>query len=181
MRKAPKQFVVLAVLVTAATAAGAVARQDPALEGPPFLEGAWYGMTRLPGLGEFPSLDTFTTNVRAGSGGSAHCTIPAASSMSHPEHPTDPEFWLDATSSAHGNWVRIGTNTYAATLVRAITDQNGSAYGWIQQWGTLSPSSENEFTGTLKVQFFRLDGTPYSPVFTGTLHRKRVEIITPGE
>ncbi len=174
--------IVVSLLMVAGLVASSTARQDEILEGPPFLEGAWYGMTTIPGLGEYGSLDTFVTNVRPGSGGSVHCTMaPSAGRFRHPEHRTDPTFWLIATASAHGNWVRIGTGRYAVTLVRALTDQDGIPYGWIRHWAVFTPGSEDAFTGTMNVQLFRRDGAPVSPVFSGTLERTRVGIIMPEE
>ena len=79
------------------------------------------------------------------------------------------------TPSGHGNWVRIGTNQYAFTAMRAIT--NGATFvGWAKFWGTITAVSDQELTGTINAQFYLADGTPISPLFTGTLERHRVEV-----
>ncbi len=69
------------------------------------LEGAWYGMVTItsPVTINSPSLDTFTSNAqRQGFEGTFLCTISA---------------FPNSTDSGHGNWVRIGTNTFAYTAV----------------------------------------------------------------
>ncbi len=129
------------------------------------LEGAWYGMVTItsPVTINSPSLDTFTSNAqRHGIEGTFLCTIPP---------------FPNSTASGHGNWVRIGTNTYAYTAVRTVFNPDGSLKGRAKFWGTITPISENEYTGTMNSQNYLPDGTPFSPLFTGTLHSKRVEII----
>lgn len=164
---------VLALAVVSAVAAGAVGTSvalqaaDRSQEtGPVYsLEGAWYGMTTFDGgmIPPTPTLDTFTSNAqRHGVQGSFLCTIPALMAGGQ-------------TPSGHGNWVRVGTNKYAYTAVRAI--MNGAVFvGWARFWGTITPVSSEELTGTINAQFFLPDGTPASPQFSGTIERHRVDI-----
>jgi len=170
-------FAILAVVVTAGIVASAAAQQgDPAQQtGPVYaLEGAWYGMVTISGMGSTPSLDTFTSNAqRHGVEGSALCTIPAVGRM---PNPSDPDGWLASTPSAHGNWVRIATNRHAFTMVRTIFDHNGMLFGWARFWGTITPVSDNEYMGTMNAQYYLPDGTTISPLFTGTLHSHRIDI-----
>lgn len=147
---------------SALQAAGA--RQET---GPVFsIEGAWYGMTYFPGtsIPPTPTFDTFTSNAhRPAIEGSFLCTIPAGIAGNQ-------------TPSAHGNWTRIGINTYAYTSMRAITS-GPTVIGWAKYWGTITAASDNELTGTINAQFFDPNLTPISPVFAGTLERRRVEIV----
>ena len=171
LREKVLAFAVVSVLVTAGiTASAALQGPGPAQEtGPVYsLEGAWYGITTFaavegwPAIPPTPTMDTFTSNAqRHGAEGTFLCTIPAAIAGNQ-------------TPSGHGNWVRIATNTYAYTAVRAMVD--GTNVLWVKFWGTLTPGSDNELTGTINAQFYLPDGTPASPVFTGTLERHRVEI-----
>lgn len=158
---------------------GMVSRTSLAQEAGPVysMEGAWYGIASIVGIGELPSLDTFTSNAqRHGVEGTFLCTTPAANKMPHPWHMGDPSYWTALTPSGHGNWVRIDKNKYAFTAVRAVFDQTGSLFGWARFWGTITPISENEYTGTMNYQFYYADGTPYWPQRTGTLHSYRIEI-----
>ena len=75
-----------------------------------------------------------------------------------------------------GNWVRIGRNKYAFTAVRTIYDENGNLFGRAKNWGAITQISKDEYTGTMNVQFYLEDGTPTTPVFSGTLHSQRVAI-----
>jgi hypothetical protein len=172
-------FAVLAGIVTATIVGSAAVRQGSDATGPTYsLEGAWYGTVTIAGRGPTPSLDTFTSNAqKQGAEGSALCTIPIVVSLPHPLHPADPAYWLGTTPSAHGNWVRIGTNTYAFSKVRTIYDQKGKLFGWARFWGTITPTSVDEYIGTMNSQFYVEDGTPFSPLFTGTMHSRRIEII----
>jgi len=68
-----------------------------------------------------PTMDTFTSNARRqGAEGSFLCTIPA-------------RITGDQTPSGYGNWVRIATNKYAFTPVRAIMNRAAHA-GWAKFW-----------------------------------------------
>ena len=90
-------------------------------------------------------MDTFTSNAqRHGVEGTFLCTIPA-------------EIAGSQTPSGHGNWVRIAKNKYAFTAVRAI--MNGATLlGWAKFWGTITPVSDDELTGTINAQFYRPTG-----------------------
>lgn len=127
------------------------------------LEGAWYGMTNVVGLPPTPTLDTFVSNAQRSSvEGTFLCNLPAGVGGG-------------ATSSGHGNWVRIATNVYAYTAVRVIA--SGTTHvGWFKFWGTITAVSDNELTGTFYAQSYQPNGTPMSPVFTGTLERHRIDI-----
>ena len=61
--------------------------------------------------------------------------------------------------------------------MRAVLEQNGTLFGWARFWGTITPISENEYTGTMNYQFYYLNGTPFPWQRTGTLHSNRIEII----
>jgi hypothetical protein len=134
------------------------------------IEGAWYGMTYFPGtiIPLTPTFDTFTSNARrSGVEGSFLCTIPAEIAVL----PVG-----SFTASAHGSWVRIATNTYAYTSMRAITS-GATVVGWAKFFGTVTAISENELTGTINSQLYDPNLTPISGVSTGTLERRRVEIV----
>lgn len=139
------------------------------------LEGAWYGLVTLPGLGiSIPTLDTFTPNHdRPALEGTFLCTVPAVTPYPNPWNLSG---WTKQTPAGHGSWVRIGKNKYAFTALRTIFDENGNLFGRAKNWGTITPISKDEYTGTMNVQFYLLDGTPTTPVFTGTLRSQRVEI-----
>jgi hypothetical protein len=155
---------VASMLVAGGFAATSALQADTSQEtGPVYsLEGAWYGMTDIPGLPSTPTLDTFVSNAqRPGVEGTFLCNLPAGAG--------------GATSSGHGNWVRIATNVYAYTAVRAIT--SGTTHvGWFKFWGTITAVSDNELTGTINAQLYNPDGTPISPAYAGTLERHRVDI-----
>ncbi len=148
-----------------------------ALNGPTYsMEGAWHGTATVDGTDIVtPTLDTFTWDARRGPGiqGSFLCTIPPGKLP----NPTNPEGLLTLTASGHGNWVRVGKNKYSFTAYRTIFDENGKLFGIQKNWGTITPVSDNEYTGTIKVVFVMADGTPFTPVFTGTLHSERIPII----
>ena len=163
---------VVAVLVTAGSGTSAAQQGGAAQQaGPSYsLEGAWFGMASITGFQPTPSLDTFTSNAqRKGNEGTFLCTIPT---MQMPI----PGGVLTFTASGHGNWVRIAKNTYAFTAVRSIVDQAGMPFGWAKFWGTITAISEDEYSGTMNAQFYTLDGTAFSPLFTGTLASRRIPI-----
>src|SRR5579871_6629431 len=139
------------------------------------MEGAWYGAVTLTDLGlTIPTLDTFTSNaLKPGMEGTFLCTVPAVTQYPNPGNPNG---WTKQTSSGQGNWLRVGRNKYAFTAIRTIYDENGNLFGYAKNWGTITQISKNEYTGTMNVQFYLLDGTPSTPVFTGTLRSQRVAI-----
>lgn len=149
------------------TVSAALPATDRSQNGGPVysLEGAWYGITSFPGtpIPPTPTMDTFTSNAqRHGVEGTFLCTIPA-------------EIAGSQTPSGHGNWVRIAKNTYAFTALRVW--MSGTTFlGWVRFWGTITPVSDDELTGTINAQFFAPDGTPVSPPFPGTLERHRIDI-----
>ncbi len=164
---------ILAVLVAVSICVSAAQETGPVYS----MEGAWYGIVAItsPTAMFTPSLDTFTSNSqRHGVEGTFLCTIPAAGKM---PNPLNPNGWLSTTPSGHGNWVRIGTNKYAFTAARTVFDETGKLAGWAKYWGTVTPLSDNEYTGTMNAQYYRLDGTAFTPLFTGTLHSNRIEIV----
>jgi len=142
------------------------------------MEGAWYGIASINGVGELPSIDTFVSNAqRQGVEGTFLCTTPAMNKIPHPAHYGDWNYWLAITPSGHGNWVRIDKNRYAFTAMRAVLDQTGTLFGWARFWGTITPISDNEYTGTMNYGFYYLDGTSFPwPLRTGTLHSYRIDI-----
>ncbi len=160
-------FAVVSVVVAAGLSASVALQAYHSQEiGPVYeLEGAWYGMTTFPGssIPPTPTMDTFASNAQQhGVEGTYLCTVPAAIAGGQ-------------TPSGHGNWVRIATNTYAYTAVRAR--MNGATFlGWAKYWGTVTALSDDELTGTINVQFFDLGGAPVSPQFPGSLERHRVGI-----
>jgi hypothetical protein len=140
-------------------------------------EGAWYGIASIVGVGDMQTLDTFTSDAqREGREGTFLCTSQGLFKMPHPLHMGDSNYWTGMTNSAQGNWVRIDKNKYAFTAIRIVYDQNAVAFGWAKFWGTITPISNDEYTGTLNYQFYYLDGTPYWPTRVGSLHSHRVPI-----
>ena len=169
-RKTLLTFAILAVLVTVSVCIAAAQENGPVYS----MEGAWYGMVTINGLGSTPSLDTFASDAQMhGVEGTFLCTIPSVSKMPNPSNPSG---WLSTTASGHGNWVRIGKNRYAFTTVRTVFDETGRLFGWAKFWGTITPISENEYTGTMNARYYLPDGTAFTPLFTGTLHSNRIEI-----
>ncbi len=171
LRRKVTALAVVSVLVFAGISASAALQAlDPQETGPVYsIEGAWYGITTFPGtaIPPTPTFDTFTSNAqRPGVEGTFLCTGPAgmlATALG------------DATPSGHGNWVRIGTNTYAFTALRSIV--NGSTFvGWAKFWGTITAVSDDELTGTINGQFFLPNWTPVTQPGSGTLERHRVPI-----
>jgi len=148
--------VVSVAVATGIPASATLRPPDPQETGPVYsVEGSWYGMTTFPALGPQPTFDTFMSNAqRPGREGTFLCTIPA-------------EIAGGQTPSGHGNWVRIGTNSYAFTAVR-IRMSGSTFVGLARFWGTITAVSDDELTGTMNAQFFSPDWTPTSPVFTGT-------------
>lgn len=163
-------LVVVSAAITAGTPTSATLQPDnPQETGPVYsIEGAWYGMTTFAGpLGSQPTLDTFVSNAQQpGREGTFLCTAPAQMVGG-----------LSPTPSGHGNWVRIGTNTYAYTAVRSITMNGTTFVGLARFWGTITAVSSNELTGTMNAQFYAPDGTPISGISTATLARRRVEVV----
>jgi hypothetical protein len=166
-------FAILAALVAASIGASAVQENGPVYS----MEGAWYGVVSVINFGEIPSLDTFTSDAQKhGVEGTFLCTVPPIK-MPNPLNPGGwPNSYLTYTPSGHGNWVRIDKNRYAFTAVRTIFNETGQLFGWARFWGTITPISESEYTGTMNYQFYALNGTPLTPLRTGTLHSHRVEI-----
>jgi hypothetical protein len=71
----------------------------------------------------------------------------------------------------------VGRNEYDYTAWRIMMDQDGVPVGQARFSGTIAPLSNEEYSGTMTVEFFRFDGTPLLPVtFTGTLSSRRVEV-----
>jgi hypothetical protein len=148
-------FAILAVLVAAQQS------------GPEYsIEGAWYDMDSPSGL------DTFVSNAqRPGVEGTFLCSVPAVPKVPYGNG------WLSVALEGHGNWVRIAKNKYAFTAMRPICNQDGMPFGWATFVGTITPISENEYTGTNTYQWYNLDGTPYPRHGTLPLHSHRIEII----
>jgi hypothetical protein len=163
-RKVLALAVVSIVVAGGFAASSALQAADPSQEtGPVYsLEGAWHGMTNIVGIPPTPTLDTFTSNAhRSGVEGTFLCTVPAGLAGNQ-------------TPSGQGNWVRIATNM---RLHSGATITNGTTHvGWTRFWGTITPVSDNELTGTINAQVYQPNWTPMSPVFTGTLERHRIDI-----
>ena len=157
-------------LLVAVSVGAAAAQNEPVYK----MEGAWHGIVTV-GMMLTPSLDTFTSDAqRQGVEGTFLCTIPAVGKMPNPANPSG---WLAVSPSGHGNWVRIAKNRYAFTALRSLFDEIGKPVGWAKYWGTITPISDNEYTGTMTVQYYLLNGTAMFPQpFTGTMHSNRIEI-----
>jgi hypothetical protein len=167
----------LTILLTAGIAASAALKQNETQAQPkrPFsLEGAWSGTATMVGVGLFPTLDTFTVGAdKPGLSGTFLCTTAAPKLP----HPTDPAGSMSVTPSGQGNWVRIDTNEYAFTAWRLIVDQDGWPLGRAKYWGTITQTSQDEYSGVISAQFYGTDGTPFFPVpFQGTLASRLVEV-----
>lgn len=159
-------LVTVVVVLAGIRAAGASQDTGPVYS----IEGAWYGITVFAGniIPPTPTLDTFTSDAqRHMTHGSFLCTIPA-------------DMAGGQTPSGHGNWVRVGANKYAYTAMRAVTDGQGAVVGWARFWGTITAVSEKQLQGTINFQLHAADAgmTPISPVFSGTIDRRRVEVVT---
>jgi hypothetical protein len=132
------------------------------------IEGAWYCVYAA-------GLDTFVSNAqRPGVEGTFLCSVGAVAKV---PNPLKANGWLSITLEGHGNWVRIDKNRYAFTAMRPIMDQDGNQFGWATFSGTITPISENEYTGTNNYQWYNLDGTPFPRHGTLPLHSHRIEII----
>jgi hypothetical protein len=94
--------------------------------------------------------------------GTVLCTLPAVSGI---------------TPTGHGNWVRIGKNTFAFTALRILIDPDGNPFGTAKFWGTVSVDAENDMSGTMNAQYYDLNGDPVSPVLQGTSTGKRIEVV----
>jgi hypothetical protein len=159
--------VVSAAIATGIPASATLRPPDPQETGPVYsVEGSWFGMTTFPTLGSQPTLDTFMSNAqRPGREGPFLCTVPAEIAGG-----------LGLTPSGHGNWVRIGTNTYAFTAERIMMKRT-TFVGLARFWGTITAVSHDELTGTMNAQFYATDGkTPISGVHTASLERHRIEV-----
>ena len=160
---------VVSMLVAGAFAASSALQANARQEtGPVYsIEGAWHGMTEIPGLPSTPTMDTFTSNAqRHGLEGSFLCTIPASMAVL----PSG-----SYTASGHGNWTRIGINTYAYTAMRAITS-GPNVVGWGKFYGTVTAVSEHELTGTINVEILDPNLNVVRGPFAGTLERHRIGI-----
>jgi hypothetical protein len=173
LRKKVYAFAASLVVIVAwfSTSAALRARASAQENGPVYsLEGAWYGTTTVLGT-PTPTLDTFSSDAqRHGVEGTFLCTIPGTQVVASV---------LKVTPAGHGNWVRIATNKYAYTAVRAVyTEEGGETFiGWAKFWGTITATSGNELNGTINVMYYMADGTPMlSQPLTGTLERQRIEI-----
>jgi hypothetical protein len=144
--------------------------RDDQKRGPEYsIEGAWYDMPYPTGC------DTFVSNAqRPGVEGTLLCS---AYAVPKNPNPLNPNGWLSVTLEGHGNWVRIAKNRYAYTAMRPIVDQDGMPFGWAKFWGTITPISENEYTGTMNFQWYNLDGTLYPRSGAFPMQSHRIEII----
>lgn len=173
MRKTNTRFILaLLAIIVAVGASTSIAQERERIYS---MEGAWSGAVSLTDLGlTIPTLDTFTSNpLKPGMEGTFLCSVPAVTQY---PNPLNPNGWTKQTSAGHGNWLRIGRNKYAFTAIRTIFDENGNLFGHAKNWGTITQISKNEYTGTMNVQFYLADGTPSTPVFSGTLRSQRVAI-----
>ena len=135
-------------------------------------EGAWFVTGVIPGI-PHPVLwmDTYTSDAnRPGVSGTVLCTLPVGKSPS-------PMGLVSVTSTAHGNWIRIGKNKFAMTAWRIIMDANGAAVGTARFWGTLTVSEENEASGTLNADYYDSNGVRYYSMRGGTSSAKRIEVV----
>jgi|WetSurSiteA1Bulk_404760.scaffolds.fasta_scaffold83370_1 hypothetical protein len=107
-------------------------------------------------------MDIYTSNSKNPAvSGTVLCTLPAVSGI---------------TPTGHGNWVRIGKNTFAFTALRILIDLNGNPFGTAKFWGTVSVDEENKMSGTMNVQYYDFDDDAISPVLQGISTAKRIEI-----
>jgi len=172
-------WLVVLAMVAVAGVSGIAAFGKDWRETPRSIEGAWFGTASIVGVGEIPSMDTFTSNaVTPRLAGTFLCTIP----QSFYPNPMNPAGWLTVTPSGHGNWTWTGRNEYSYTAMRVVMDQNGVVVGTATYWGVITPVSPDEYSGTMNARFYRLDGTllyppPFPDTFTGTLSSRRIAII----
>lgn len=124
-------------------------------------EGAWLVNGVVNGQ-PYIWMDTYTSNSKKSAvSGTVLCTLPAVSGI---------------TPTGHGNWVRIGKDTFAFTALRILIDLDGNPFGTAKFWGTISVDGENDMSGTMNAQYYDLNGDPISPVLQGTSTGERIEI-----
>jgi hypothetical protein len=135
-------------------------------------EGAWFCTGVIPGIPRpVPWMDIYTSDSnKPGVSGTVLCTLPVGKSPS-------PMGMVSVTSTAHGNWIRIGKNKFAMTAWRIIVDANGMAVGTAKFWGTLTVGAENEASGTLNAEYYDSNGVPYYSMKGGTSTGKRIEVV----
>jgi len=84
------------------------------------------------------------------------------------------------TQSGHGNWIRVGKNEFAFTVLRLLFDGSGYAIGTAKFWGTVTVDAENHLSGTMKGQNYLLNGTPISGVLATDFEGTRIEVEVGG-
>ncbi len=58
-------------------------------------------------------------------------------------------FSNNLTQSGHGNWIRIGKNTFAFTVWRLMTGSDGRPVAKAKFWGAITVDGENDFSGAI--------------------------------
>ncbi len=124
-------------------------------------EGAWLCSGVVNGI-DFLWMDIYTSNAQNPEvSGTVLCTLPARP---------------DLTQSGHGNWIRIGKNTFAFTVWRFITGPNGMPVAKVKFWGTVTAEGENEMSGTMNGQNYTLNDDAFGESSHGTYMMKRIEV-----
>ena len=137
------------------------------------IEGAWLCELKLsdePGAPVFRYMDTYVSNsTKPSASGTILCTL-------HPWDFPSPMGIVDTTESGQGNWIRIGKNRFAFTVYRIIADAFGMAVGSVKFWGTITVTSEDEFSGTLNATYYDSEDEPFASSPTAYPTGKRIEV-----
>lgn len=160
------------MLLALAMVAWAAISQSPLLAQAPersySLDGAWFGQATFSGApGPIPFMDIIASDPNSqGQSGSILCTLQVGKIQS-------PMGLVSLTPSGHGNWVRIGKNKFAFTVMRILMDADGRPVGTAKFWGTRTAQTHDTSTGTMNAEYYDQDGKAYGR-FSGTTAETRI-------
>jgi len=156
----------LAMVAWAAMSQSALLAQDP--EPSYSLDGAWFGKATMVGIPlPVPFMDIFTSDSNnQGQSGTVLCTLQLGKFPS-------PMGLVSSTPSGHGNWVRIGKNKFAFTVMRILMDADGRPVSTAKFWGTVTVQTNDTITGTMNAEYYGQDGKAFGGN-TGTTVETRI-------
>ena len=143
----------IAIVALAAVSVSAALSQEPEPSYSP--DGAWFATADMGGGMTLPFMDIYTSNpTTPGRSGTVLCTLSAPAS----EMPL-PYGKLNATTTGHGNWIRVSQNRFAFTVYRILIDADparmpGVPMGTIKFWGTITVTGPDAFVGTMNAQYY---------------------------